>query len=217
MALTEADIEQFIAELQANPQLRDRVRDAILAHDFLALPGIVERLGERVEQLGERIEDLTVQMQQLTLRMDRVDGRLGNLEGESYEIKYVLNLGSHLSPLLRAPRRLFAAELPEISDAFDAGRISRDEWNELHDLDVLAKGRLRQASKDAPEQFFAIELSRVVDRYDVHRAARRAALLSAHGVDAVALVDGDAITVGAQQLAQELGVTVLVRKVQPAA
>ncbi len=37
MALTEVDIEQFIAELQANPQLRDRVRDAILAHDFLAL------------------------------------------------------------------------------------------------------------------------------------------------------------------------------------
>jgi hypothetical protein len=37
MALTEADIEEFIAALQADPQLRDRVRNVILADDLLAL------------------------------------------------------------------------------------------------------------------------------------------------------------------------------------
>jgi hypothetical protein len=41
MAFSPADIESFIAALHSDPQLRDRVRDASLADDFLALPGIV--------------------------------------------------------------------------------------------------------------------------------------------------------------------------------
>jgi hypothetical protein len=39
MAFSRDEIEAFIAELHADPQPRDRVRSAILADDFLALPG----------------------------------------------------------------------------------------------------------------------------------------------------------------------------------
>ena len=40
MALTPADIEQFISALHDDASVRERVRGAILADDFLALPRI---------------------------------------------------------------------------------------------------------------------------------------------------------------------------------
>ncbi len=86
MAFSPADIEQFIEAVQANPSLRDRVRDAILHADFLALPGIVARLADRVEdlaiqdaRLGERMDQLTVRMDQLTERMDHLTMRIDQL------------------------------------------------------------------------------------------------------------------------------------------
>lgn len=231
MALTEADIEQFIAELQANPQLRDRVRDAILAHDFLALPGIVERLGERIEelaqqdqqlgrridQLGRRVDDLAEVVKQLGLKMDRVDGRIGTVEGRLYELDYRDNLLAHLAGALRHVRQVFPGALPEMTRADEHGEFSEAEWIDVHRIDVVAAGQLWKSPSDSPEKLLAIELSLVVDRSDVERAARRAELLRRGGLSAEAAVDGDAITSDAQQLAAELGVTVLVRKVQPAA
>ncbi len=37
MAFTAAEVEEFIGAIQQDPALRDRVRNAILADDFLAL------------------------------------------------------------------------------------------------------------------------------------------------------------------------------------
>lgn len=229
MALTEADIEQFIAELQANPQLRDRVRDAILAHDFLALPGIVERLGERIEQLvqqdeqlgrridqlGQRVDQLAIQVEQLGLKLDRFDGRLGNVEGEIYETKYVVNLGAHVFKRIRRARRVFPSDVSPVFEARRAGKITDAEWDDIHDLDVLAVGIEANSSSESAEKYLAIELSIVVDGSDVERAARRAAILRKSGVSAEAAVDGKAITADAEQSAGRLGVAVLVRKIRP--
>ncbi|MCC6382472.1 MAG: hypothetical protein IT304_08175 [Dehalococcoidia bacterium] len=55
MAFTAAEVEELIEALQREPQLRDRLRNAILTDDFLALPGIVRQLGERIERLTERM------------------------------------------------------------------------------------------------------------------------------------------------------------------
>lgn len=243
MALTEADIEQFIAELQANPQLRDRVRDAILAHDFLALPGIVERLGERIEQLalqdeqlgrridqlgqrvdelgqrvdqlGQRVDQLAIQVEQLGLKLDRFDGRLGNVEGEIYETKYVLNLGAHVFKRIRRARRVYPSDVPQVFEAHRAGQITDAEWDDIHDLDVLAVGIDANSSTESAEKYLAIELSVVVDGSDVERAARRAGVLRKSGIAAEAAVDGRAITADAEQSAVRLDVAVLVRRIQP--
>ena len=224
MALTEADIEQFIAEMQSNPHLRDRVRDAILARDFLALPGIVDRLGERIEELvqqdaklGERMDQLIEQVRQLTLRMDRFEGRSGNIEGRLYESNYRQNLPAHLAGALRNARRAFPADFVEIAQAFEQGAISEDDWDDVHRLDVLAVGRAWRSQPGAPEKILAIELSLVVDRTDVERAARRAGVLQSSGLAAEPAVDGEAILDDAQRLADQLGVTVLVRTAAPAA
>ncbi len=79
MAFSREDVEALIVELQRDPQLRDRVRSAILADDFLALPRIVADLGEKVGQLTERMDRLTQRMDQLTERMDQLTERMDQL------------------------------------------------------------------------------------------------------------------------------------------
>jgi hypothetical protein len=54
MAFTPAQVEEFIAALHADRQLRDRVRDAILSDDFLALPGLVRANTVAIDRLAEQ-------------------------------------------------------------------------------------------------------------------------------------------------------------------
>lgn len=86
MAMSRADIERFIQELRADPELRDRVRDAILADDFLALPGLVRQLGERVDQLTERLDQLTARIDQLTARVDQLTEDVQALTAEVHQL-----------------------------------------------------------------------------------------------------------------------------------
>ena len=58
MTLSETDIEEFIVALREDPQLRDRVRSAILADDFLALPGLVRQLSEDMIHLQASVSTL---------------------------------------------------------------------------------------------------------------------------------------------------------------
>jgi len=208
MALSQMDIESLIVAIQSDPALRDRVRSAILADDFLALPGVMR-------SLAQEVANLTEQVRQLTLRMDRLDGRLGNLDGEAYETRYVLNLGSHLARTLRRVQRVFPSDLEPIFQAYRAGEITTEEWDEIHRLDVLASGQ--SVTGSGSDAWAALELSLVVNNGDVERAHARAAILRRHGIDALPMVDGRAITPEAEELASALGVTVLVRKVAPAA
>ena len=93
MALSPADIEQFISALHDDASLRERVRSAILADDFLALPRITARLAasidaltnrmdkfaQRMDALTERMDQLTERMDQLTVRMDQLAERMDAL------------------------------------------------------------------------------------------------------------------------------------------
>jgi uncharacterized protein YoxC len=79
MAFTPEQVEDFIAALQDDPRLRDRVRDAILADDFLALPGIVRSIGDRLDRLTERFDQLTERVDQLTERVDQLTERVDRL------------------------------------------------------------------------------------------------------------------------------------------
>jgi outer membrane murein-binding lipoprotein Lpp len=231
MALTESDIEQFIAALHEDPQLKDRVRNAILSDDFLALPGIVAQLGERVDQLGLRMDQLTARMDQLTARMnelaeevrtlteqmirvnqrlDRIEGRLGNVEGRVFEVGYRQNLRSHLARHLRKAVQGAAGDVDALWDAYRSARITPEDWSEIHRLDVLARGE--DVNNPGHEKWLAIELSSVVDTGDVERAANRAALLRKFGLEVEAAVDGEQVLEDALLRAQDLGVTVLVER-----
>ena len=218
MAFTQEDIEAFIAALQADPQLRDSVRNAIIADDFLALPGIVRQLGERInalaermDQLTERIDRLVERMDALTERMDRLvermdvltadveklvaktnslDGRVGNLEGWRYQSHYADNVASFLAPEYRKATLIVAGNYNPLLDMLDNGAITRAEFDDAMRLDILARAR-KGREANSPEVLLAIELSVVIADEDVERAHRRAEILRRSGADVEAAVDGE--------------------------
>ncbi len=240
MAFSPADIEQFIEAVQADPSLRDRVRDAILHADFLALPGIVARLGDRVDdlaiqdarlgdrmdQLTERIDHLTMRLDQLTVRVDqlteqvkaltvrlaKMDGRLGNLEGDFWEFRYTSRLSQMLGQHhFIGVRQILPGEYPPFVEAWRDGRISDDEWHQLNLLEAVATAK-QGKGVDAPEVMIALELSKVVDSRDVNRVNARAGILRRAGFEILAAVDGAAIIPTAMAEAATLGVLTLVRR-----
>ena len=266
MTLSEADFEQFIEAMHTDPVLRDRVRNAILADDFLALPGLVaqlvehsaqvdrrlaeltgrmDQLTERMDQLAQRMDELAQRMDRLTERMDqlaqrmdelaqrmdqladrmaqlaaRVDtvvtqlaqltGRVGNIEGMMYEDRYVKHLASRLGRSFRRVRWIDPANIPELVDAVDSGRITDAEWDDVLRIDAVAWA-VRKGDVSGGDVLVAIEISRVVDDTDVERAHRRAGILHTAGLPARACVDGDSIREDSLSLANMLLVESLVR------
>jgi hypothetical protein len=221
MALSEADIASFIEALQQDPELRDRVRRAILDDDFLALPGIVRELGEKIDRLAQRVTELTLDLQALVGRLDKqadrlehMDGRLGNLEGWRFESHVRQNLASYLARTYRAVRPLIVGNFEPALEALDSGKLSEREWDDLVALDILATVR-RRGHPNEPELLAAIEVSLVIDTYDVSRVLRRAEALRALGLEVDACVIGEAILPPAEQLGRERQVKLYaVRQVQ---
>ena len=230
MALSEADYEQFIEAMHADPVLRDRVRNAILADDFLRLPGLVaqlvehshevdrrlDRLTERMDQLVTRMDQLVTRMDQLvgrvdalTTKVDSLDGRVGLLEGHAYEDKYVKHLASHLGLFFRRVRWVQSADLPQLVEALDSGLISVSEWKDVLRLDAMAWA-VEKGDSAAGEVLVAMEFSRIVDNTDVERAHRRASILRRVGLPSRACVDGESIRQDSVRLAASLGVRSLV-------
>ena len=103
MALTAADVDEFIALLHQDVGVRTRVRDALVADEMRALQAVVARLADnqtattvevrrlddalialtgRVDQLAERMDQLTERMDQLAERMDQLAERLDQLTVE---------------------------------------------------------------------------------------------------------------------------------------
>jgi hypothetical protein len=157
MAFSRDEIEAFIAELHADPQLRDRVRNAILADDFLALPGIVARLGERVDQLSERVDQLAVQVGRLTLSVDHLNGKVGNLDGRMFEFEYERHLGNRLSKRFRKVRPIPLSDYDPFFNARRRSVISEEEWEDAARLDVIALARDTSVPSE-PEVVIAMEL-----------------------------------------------------------
>ncbi len=228
MALTPADVENLIEELRKDPELRDRVRNAILAEDFLRLPATVERLADRMDQLAVRMDQLTVRVDQLTERIDRfaeatqanlirldatvsrLEGRVGNLDGTDFEMRYAKHVATHLTRWFTDVREVIAGNDPSLLAALNDGRLSEDDWENLGDLDVLAIGRA--VADGGAETYVAIEVSRVIDVGDVERAEARAELVRRAGVPAVAAVGGRSILPAAKEVAAAKGVIALTRR-----
>lgn len=229
MAFSREEIEAFIAELQQDPQLRDRVRNAILADDFLALPGIVARLGERVEQLGERLDQLgervdalslqiaglTSQVFQLTLGQNQLTGKVTNIDGRLYEFEFERKIGPWIGPRFRRARVLSLYDIEAFDEAVRAGGLTREEADDANELDLVVQAEDRGGPTS--EAVLAFEVSVTVDASDVVRAARRADLLRRVGINAFAAVAGDQLTREAAESLLDRDVLSFVRKKTPAA
>ncbi len=101
-------------------------------------------------------------------------------------------------------RRMQVISPVEIEDELET-HLSAEEFWDLFQLDLLITGQPRY-QPDAPQVWLAVEISRVVDRHDVERAQRRAGHLSRAGYVSVPAVAGEQATEGAEALAREEGV-----------
>ena len=233
MAFTEADIDEFIALVQSNAGLRERVRRALVddaferiaatlaqsaeddrkfregMHEFrVTTEARFDAMDERFDRVDQRFDRADKRMDGMDKRFDRIEGQLGNLRGEVYEIRFSLN-PIRLTRHFRDVRPVFAGSYEPILEARDRELIGDADWEDLIRADTFALVRRRG---DKTDIIAVIELSRVIDQGDVDRARRRAAILNAAGVPAVGCAAGEAATEGARAAAGDDVLLVLDRR-----
>ena len=148
--------------------------------------------------------------------LDLLGEPLDDVQQFLFASRYVDRLPAHLCLHLHHVHQIVPDDLPGMAEVYTSGRLTEGQWNDLHDIDVLVGGVPFGAATNE-EVVMAIQVALRVDVRTVENVARRVAHFDACGAKVTAAADGRYINPDAQQLAQELGVTVLVRKVQPAA
>ena len=188
--------EQRIAELT---EVQKRTEQRV---DRLEI--VVQELIEAQKRTEQRVEQLTIAQQRMTeeitalaRRLTKVEERMGRMIGRDLEREYREKAYAYLGQVLRNIQVVSVQEL----EADLESRLSEAELDDLRLLDVLLRGKPRQAMAVA-EIWLALEVSAVVDRIDVERAQRRAALLRKAGYGAVPAVAGEEVTHGGEQAAR---------------
>jgi hypothetical protein len=151
----------------------------------------LDRLTDRVDQLAVRVDQLTIAVTDLTAVVRRQGDDLGEVKGWALEARYRDRPHAYFGAVLRRARAATYDDVPSLWEAYDAGRIDRDDWNDLHRLDVLVQG----VDRAAATVFVAMEVAYRADASDVDRAVRRARTLALSGarvVPAVGTKEADA-------------------------
>ncbi|MFQ6101140.1 MAG: hypothetical protein ACE5OS_07880 [Anaerolineae bacterium] len=175
----------------------------------------LERLAEAQARTEERVERLEATVQQLAEAQARTEerlndlirvvagmqDRLGAVYGRQPELTYKERAGAYFGPLLRHVR---VVSLIEIEDDLET-QLSDEEFQDLLLLDLLVRGQPRYLP-DVPQVWLAVEVSGVIDRHDVERARRRAGYLNKAGYIALPAVAGEQAAEGAEAMAQDKGV-----------
>jgi len=161
-------------------------------------------LAAAVGQLAESHRRAEAKLGTLTERVDRLTDVVGRLRGDVFELKYRDKVEVYFGPLAR---RVEGVRKRELEDALEA-KLTHEELLEVLRLDLLVGGqpRRREPRRDA---LVAAEVSAVIDRNDVDRARRRTELLRKAGFDAIPAVAGEDLTRGAEELAAQQHVAVI--------
>ena len=195
-ARTEERLERLEATVQqlAEAQARTEKRVEQLAE-------AQARTEERVEQLAKAQQHTEKQLADLIEVVAGVQDTLGAVKGRQLELAYKERVGAYFGPLLR---RVRVVSPIEIEDDLEP-HLSAKEFRDLLLVDLLVRGRPRHLP-DAPQVWLAVEVSGVIDRHDVERAQRRAGHLSRVGYVTLPAVAGEQATEGAETMAREKGV-----------
>jgi hypothetical protein len=231
MVFTFEDARGLIRILAEHPELQAEIRPIVLSRELLELPAAVaemdrrlqqrmDQLTARLDQLTARVDDIAAGLERLTARVDqfviatdarlnRIEGRLGNHDGRFLELKYRDQVGSWFIDYLRRARAVSLQELEAVEAAVADGRISRDEYRSLSDLDLIVAGTDPETRRD---KLIALEVSATINRDDVQRVADRADILRRAGYWVVPVVGGFRIAEPAARAAREREVAVDLRR-----
>jgi hypothetical protein len=234
MGFTVRDLQDLLRLLEAHPQWQAELRRALLADDFLALPSLVRGLAETQQRAEERLSRLETAVAALAEAQRRSEEHLARLDitvaallesqrrieeevavlrrqtdelrGDAVERRYRERAGAYFGALVRRAYALTDRELADLlGDAEDRELLLPDEVDEVRRADAIVRGRRRDTGSQV---YLVIEASAGIGRTDVNRAYNRAQLL-AKLHPALPVVAGKQIVPGAQDLAQRMGVAVL--------
>ena len=225
MAFTEADIDEFIALVQSNAGLRERVRRALVddaferiaatlaqsaeddrrfregMHEFrVTTEARFDAIDERFDRVDERFDRVDERFDRADRRMDGMDKRFDRIEGQLGNLRgEVYEIRFSLNPIRLT--RHFRDVRPVFAGSYEPILDARDREligdADWEDLIRADTFALVRRRGDKTDIIAVIELSRVIDQGDVDRARRRAAILNAAGVPAVGCAAGEAATEGA--------------------
>ncbi len=203
---TEQRVEE-LAEAQRRTEERLDRLEAVVAELAEAQKRTEQRLAALAEaqrRTEQRLEELVVTVNRLAMRVEAMAPRLDGLIGDNLERRYRERPYAYFGHVLRKAQAVQWTDIEELLEQ----RLSEQEVDDLRALDLLVRGRPREAGI-GDELWLAVEVSKVVDRIDVERALRRAAMLRKAGFLAVPVVAGEGHTLGSDEAARETGVALV--------
>ena len=210
-------LPEMVKEL-VEAQRRTEERLESLAARVDALAEAQRRTEERLESLAARVDALAEKLESLTARVDALaeaqektertlhvlTGDVGQLKGYMLEQQYRQKAFSYFGRIVKRAYVFSSNELAGmIADWVDDGLISREEADEIGQVDVILRGR---KWKDDKEIYLVVEVSWGIGVSDVERAKKRAGILRKVGFEALPVVAGKVIMEDADILAAEMGV-----------
>jgi hypothetical protein len=152
------------------------------------------------------MDEQSQRMESMQITLNRHSGRLDNIDGQLYESRY--QALSRVGQRYRRAQRVYIGDIDEVMDARDDGRLPVDDVKRLGQSDFIVRARNGRGA-DAPFIYVVIEVSNTIHNSDVERADARAATLRSVGLDAVPWVGGKSIGDATAELAERLGVEVI--------
>ena len=223
-------LARMIAELRANPEVRVLLLRALLTDEFLEMPARmirveddivqikfdVSQLQADVSQLQADVSQLQADVSQLQADVSQLKIDVAELKGTNLEIKSVQRIQSIITQRLelRRPRTVHSLTAPmsgnpldALQDAEELGRIRPGGDSEVLEADLIFSARRRA---DGEPVWVVAEVSNTVDQHDVSRAQVRSAILGdAYSQTAFGVVAGRSIRSEEEQMADDLGVNVV--------
>ena len=205
-----ASVEERLARLEATVQelvevqRRHEERLASVEERLARLEATVQELVGALKEVSSQVHELAQAVFRLTETVSRLEGTVGDIKGRLLEMAYRDRPYAYFGRLLRSIR---VVPFTEIEDLLERS-LSREEVDDLFQLDLLLRGRLKD-HPERPEVWLAVEVSSVVDKWDVERARERAALLRKAGLRVVPVAAGLQALAEAAHKAEIEGVTLV--------
>jgi hypothetical protein len=221
---------RIIAELQEHPEARVLLLRALLTDEFLAMPARMIRVEEDIAELKTGVADLKVDVADLKTNVAQLNGDVGelktnvarlnidvsDLKGTNLEIKSARRIQSIITQRLGLRRPIIVHslnspmsgnDLEMLQDAEERGIIAPHSDTEALETDVILRAQRRS---DHEPVWIAVEISNTIDQHDIARAQERSSILAgAYDQDALGVVAGIEMRPQEQEMADSLGVVVV--------
>ena len=228
---------RIIAELQEHPEARVLLLRALLTDEFLAMPARMMRVEEDIAELKTDVSQIKIDVSQvktdvadLKTNVAQLNGDVGelktnvarlnidvsDLKGTNLEIKSARRIQSIITQRLGLRRPIIVHslnspmsgnDLEMLQDAEEQGIIPPHSDTEALETDVILRAQRRS---DHQPVWIAVEISNTIDQHDITRAQDRSSILAgAYDQDALGVVAGIEMRPQEQEMADSLGVVVV--------